>query len=64
MTEIEYAGERLMRVRQVMEVVGVSRATLYRLINAKKFPKPVKHGHIAAWPQSQVQSYVQNVIAN
>ena len=37
-------GRRLLRMPEVLERTGVSKATIYRLIRAGKFPKPVELG--------------------
>lgn len=57
-TQIE---DRLLRLPDVIAVVGVSRPTLYRMIKNGAFPKPLKQGCISSWPSSQVQTYIQGL---
>lgn len=52
---------RLMRVDQVLEVVPVSRATLYRMIRKGEFPKPCRIGRLTVWPHSDVRAWVNRV---
>ena len=51
--------ERLLRLREVLIYTGLSRAGLYRLIDAGKFPCPVKLTRKSvAWPESEVQDWI------
>jgi prophage regulatory protein len=52
---------RLLRVEQVLEVVPVSRATLYRMIKQGEFPAPIHIGSLSVWPYSEVQNWVSRV---
>lgn len=33
---------RFIRIRQVLEMIGVSRTTLWRMVQAETFPRPVR----------------------
>ena len=55
-------NEKLLRRREVEELTGLSRASVYRLISEGEFPRPVrvsatgvrwKASDIAAWIQSR-----------
>lgn len=54
---------RLMRVKEVEAVLGRSRATLYRLVAAGDFPKPVKLGHgrsgAIAWREDEILEWIE-----
>ena len=53
--------ERLMRLPEVLRLVGVSRSTLYRWVKAGRFPPPVLLGPRAvAWWASQVYEWMAN----
>ncbi|KAB1068608.1 helix-turn-helix transcriptional regulator [Methylobacterium soli] len=52
--------ECLIRLPQVLEVVPISRATLYRLIRKGQFPSPVKLGaRVALWRVSEICSFIE-----
>lgn len=55
------AGERLIRVREVLEKVGLGKTTVYALIKAGEFPQPRKVGHASLWVESEIEGWVRNV---
>lgn len=58
-------GERLLRLRDVLAIVGLSRAHVYNLIKQQLFPRPISLGsNCARWVQSEVQAWVGDSIAN
>lgn len=55
--------EQLLRLPAVENRVGYKRSTIYRLVQAGKFPAPVPLGARAvAWPASQIELWVQERI--
>jgi len=57
-------GERLLRLRDVLTIVGLSRAHVYNLIKQQVFPRPISLGsNCARWVQSEVQTWVDDSIA-
>lgn len=56
---IPSAGERLLRLRDVMDRTGLGSSTIYRYISAGRFPAPVKIGGYAArWRESDVEAWI------
>ena len=56
--------EALIRKRRVLEMTGWSNSTLYARIAAGMFKPGVKVGpRMVAWPQSEVEAYIQACIA-
>lgn len=55
--------ERLIRLPEVTAMVALSRATIYRMVQAGTFPQPIKQGRTSAWPHSEVRAYLEQVIA-
>ncbi len=57
-------GEQFLRLPQVIEKTGMSRATIYKLVK-KGFPKPVKiaGGYASAWLASEVEAYMQAIVS-
>ncbi len=52
--------DRLLNVKEVSALLGVSRTTLHRLVSAGNFPKPVRVGKRASrWRQSEVLVWME-----
>lgn len=58
--------QKLLRLRAVEETTGLSRSTLYRLIQSKEFPAPIQltGARAVAWVLSDVESWVQTRIVD
>lgn len=55
---------RLIRLKEVLHKVGVSKATLYRLIAAGEFPASVTIANRAvAWEESLVDGYLMRKVS-
>ena len=51
--------DRLLRLRQVLEICPVSKAQLYVLIKNEGFPRPLRIGaRSVAWRESQVMRWI------
>lgn len=57
-------GERLLRRPEVEMKVGLTRSTLYRMIDKGLFPAPVHIGGVAAWPLSEVDEWIDDLKQN
>lgn len=56
---------KLIRIKSVLEMTGISKSYLYQLVKSGEFPKPVqliKGGKAVAWIESEVQSWVESRI--
>lgn len=52
---------RLMRLREVLHICGMSRTSLYRVMKAHEFPTPVKlSARSIGWRQDEVLEWVEN----
>lgn len=56
--------ERLIRMPEVTQTIGLSRATIYRMIDKGEFPQPVRQGRTSAWPLNEVRAYLEAVKAS
>ena len=57
--------ERLIRLPEVLRVVGFKKSSVYNLIATGDFPRPIKIGtRAAAWPESVIEKWVQDKIAD
>ncbi|EGR0059616.1 AlpA family transcriptional regulator [Vibrio vulnificus] len=55
---------RLIRLKEVCEVTGLSRSCIYKYIDAGKFPRNVPlGGRAVAWVESEVLEWIQDAIA-
>lgn len=53
-------GRRLLRMPDVLKRTGVSKATIYRLIKAGKFPKPVGLGvRAVGWDAHSIDEWIE-----
>ena len=65
---VEALPARVVRMREVTGLIGLSRSTIYDRLNPKSkrydpdFPKPVKFGHLTRWRLSEVQAWIQSKI--
>lgn len=52
---------RFLRIDEVLVVVPVSKATLYRMIKRKEFPPPCRVGGSSMWPSTDLREWVNDV---
>lgn len=53
---------RILRLPQVLALVGLRRSTVYNHIQNGVFPKPIKLGRASGWIQAEVQAWIQSQI--
>lgn len=64
MAQQQPQAPRLLRLPAVLDRVGVSRASLYRMIAAGEFPAPVHlSARSVAWPEADVSEWIEARIA-
>ena len=52
--------ERLLRLPEVVAMVGLAKSTIYKLIAAGKFPPPIKRTMRAStWKLSDIEAYIR-----
>lgn len=56
-------ADRLIRCRDVESATGLSKATIYRHMQAGNFPSTVVIGRAARWSQREVQQWVKDRLA-
>lgn len=62
---IDLLKDRLLKLAQVLEITGLSKAMIYRLVRAGKFPRPCKPGGTATrWVESEVRQWHQAVTSS
>ena len=51
---------RLLRIKEVLELTGLSRTTIYRLRREGRFPKGIPlMGSLIAWEESKVFAWIE-----
>ena len=59
--EVATMQDRLLRIRQVEEITGLSRSSIYRLMQDGEFPRPVKVGPAAVrWRVSAITAWLES----
>ena len=54
-------GDRLLRRRQVEEITGMGRSSIYRLMQEGDFPPPVRVGPAAVrWKESDIMGWLES----
>jgi prophage regulatory protein len=55
------ATDRILRIKTVLELTGLSRSTLYRKVQRGEFPQQIKLSErCAGWRQSSVHAWMRN----
>lgn len=56
-------ANQLHRLGKVKEITGLSRSTIYLMIQGGNFPKPLKiSARCVAWSSSQIDNWIQSRI--
>ena len=54
---------RLVRLRELRGIVGLSRTTIYRMVNDGRFPNPVKLStHASAWRMADILAWQERLL--
>ena len=66
MSQVSNASVKLLRLPAVMEMTGISRSSVYRLVQENKFPKPVPVTvpNMTVWPSDKIDQWVQDQLAD
>ena len=51
--------EKLLTIKEVVNIVGFKTSTIYKFIKTKGFPKPVKIGKSSRWKLSDVNNWLK-----
>ncbi|MCB1929692.1 MAG: AlpA family transcriptional regulator [Rhodocyclaceae bacterium] len=54
--------DRILRMPQVVEMVGLCRASIYNKMRDEAFPRQVKLGRLSGWLESEVQDWIREQI--
>ena len=61
MSQVGTNSVRLLRLPAVMDLTGMSRTTVYRLVGEKRFPQPVRLSDpkMSVWPSDKIDQWIQ-----
>lgn len=51
----------LFNTKEVMQLTGLSRSYIYKLMEENKFPKPLKVGSHNAWKLEQLEQWIESL---
>lgn len=64
-TSPKYTHDKLLSYRDICELIGCNRVTLWRMCQNGEFPKPLKIlSNRRAWQKSDYQKWLDKIIAN
>ena len=53
--------DKLLRRREVEKITGMSRSSIYRLMQEGEFPRPVRVGSVAVrWKSSDITAWIES----
>jgi len=63
MEKEQTVADKLLRMKDVIKIVPLSRPTIYRLVENGDFPAFFKVGGATFWRESDIQKFIQNKTA-
>jgi prophage regulatory protein len=51
----------LYKIKELVELLKISRATIYRKVSENEFPKPIKIGRGTFWRKEDITNWLQNL---
>ena len=54
-------SKRLYRIKQVLEVIPVSKTTWWNGVRDGRFPKPIKNGRMTFWKSEDLESFMDKL---
>lgn len=55
--------QRILRLPQVMEMVGLRKTAVYQRIKENSFPAPIKLGSASGWIQHDIEDWINQQVA-
>lgn len=57
----QYPQDRLIRIEEVQELLGIGRTSIYDLVKSKKLDAPLKIGRSSLWSLNAVNTFIENL---
>jgi len=48
-------------LNDLIKILKLSKATIYRKIKNKEFPPPIKQGNFSYWKRSDIENWIKNL---
>ncbi len=61
MTNDKHFDDHFLRIDEVLKIIPISRATLYRIAKKEKLLKPLKVGGSSFWSLNNINYYFDNL---
>ncbi|AJI57554.1 prophage CP4-57 regulatory family protein [Francisella philomiragia] len=56
-------NNKILRLKQVVELTGTSKTTIYRWINSSQFPKPLNlSSSSVGWLETEIKDWIQSKV--
>ncbi len=55
---IQTSPRRLYRIKQVLEVIPVSKTTWWNGVRYGRFPKPIRNGRMTFWRSEDIETFI------
>jgi prophage regulatory protein len=52
---------KLVKIKDLIQTLNISRATIYRLLKEDKFPKPLKIGNGTFWRENDINEWLLSI---
>ena len=56
-------GKRLLRLPQVLVMIGLSKSMVGKIIKIGEFPQPRKIHHATVWVESELKSWIEEIVS-
>jgi len=53
--------EQLLTIKEVVQIIGFKKSTIYKFIRENKFPQPLKFGKSSRWKKSEIELWIKNL---
>lgn len=60
---MQLANKRFIRLTEVINLTGLSRASIYNYIKKNIFPPPAKFGKSSLWEYNEIQQWIEKRLA-
>jgi predicted DNA-binding transcriptional regulator AlpA len=59
--KISPTGPQLLSLKEVLDLIPVSKSCWYAGVASRRFPTPVKCGRRSFWPQSEIVEFIDSL---
>jgi len=53
--------EKLLTIKELENIVGFKKSTIYKFMNEGKFPKQIKIGKSSRWKMSEIKQWMEQI---